>query len=417
MLKYQSRKEKTYKKLDKVKKGKAEAGKGITDKDVADKCEKCRYAQDCGGCSYQGLSYEEQLKKKQKAMKKLLGSFGKVQPIIGMDDPYHYRNKVHHVFDHGKGGTILCGQYKRGTHRVIDIDHCMIEDEDAQKIIESVKKLMKSFKIRTYDEDSQKGTMRHILIRKGYYTGELLVVLVLGSNLFPSKNNFCKELLKLHPEITTLVLNYNPKKTTFVLGEKEEVFYGPGFIYDQICGKKFRISPKSFFQINTLQTEALYKTALDYAGLSGKETVIDAYCGTGTIGISAASYAKEVIGVELNSDAVKDAKLNAKENQIQNIRFYNDDAGKYMVRMAKKHQTADVVIMDPPRSGSDERFLSSVVELGPAKVVYVSCGPETLKRDLEYLTKHGYQVKKMQPVDMFPFTEHCEMVVLMSKVK
>ncbi|MCQ2507608.1 MAG: 23S rRNA (uracil(1939)-C(5))-methyltransferase RlmD [Dorea sp.] len=375
----------------------------------------CKYANQCGGCSYQGITYEEQLKKKQKAMKKLLGSFGKIQPIIGMESPYHYRNKVHHVFDHGKGGEILCGQYKRGTHKVIDIDHCMIEDEQAQKIISTIKGLMKSFKVRTYDEDTQRGTLRHVLIRKGYYTGEILVVLVLGSNIFPSKNNFCKELLKLHIEITTLVLNYNPKKTTFVLGEKEEVFYGPGFIYDEICGKKFRISPKSFFQINTLQTEILYKTAIDYAGLTGKETVIDAYCGTGTIGISAASYAKEVIGVELNSDAVKDARLNAKENQIKNVKFYNDDAGKHMVRMAKNHQSSDVVIMDPPRSGSDERFLSSVVELGPKKVVYVSCGPESLKRDLEYMTKHGYQVKKIQPVDMFPFTEHVENVALLCK--
>ncbi len=371
----------------------------------------CIYADKCGGCTYQGLTYEEQLKKKQKYMKKLLGSFGKISPIIGMEEPYHYRNKVHHVFDHGKGGKILCGQYKRGTHHVIDIEHCMIEDDQSQKIIEQVKLLMKVFKIQTYDEDTGKGTIRHILIRRGYYTNEFMVVIVLGSKMFPSKQNFCRELLRICPEITTLVINYNPKKTTFVLGEKEEVIYGPGFIYDEICGKKFRISPKSFFQINTLQTEKLYQTAIDFADLKGTETVIDAYCGTGTIGISVAPYAKQVLGVELNRDAVKDARQNAKENGIKNVKFINADAGKYMLQMVKEHEKADVVIMDPPRSGSDEKFLSSVIKLGPEKIVYVSCGPESLKRDLQYLKKHGYQVKKIQPVDMFPFTDSIENVV------
>ena len=237
-----------------------------------------------------------------------------------------------------------------------------------------------------------------------------MVVLVLSSPILPSKNNFVKALRKEHPEITTVVLNINDKKTSMVLGERDIVLYGKGYIEDTLCGCTFRISPQSFYQVNPMQTERLYQIAMEYAELTGKERVIDAYCGIGTIGMVASKKAREVIGVELNRNAVKDARINAKLNQIKNITFYEGDAGKFMVSMAEEGEKADVVFMDPPRSGSDEAFLSSVIKLAPKRIVYVSCGPDTLARDLKYLTGHGYKVKKMQPVDMFGYTVHVETI-------
>ena len=242
-----------------------------------------------------------------------------------------------------------------------------------------------------------------------------MVVLVLSSPVMPSKNNFVKALLKLHPEITTIVVNVNNRNTSMVLGDKEQVIYGRGYIEDVLCGKTFRISPKSFYQVNPVQTEKLYRKAVEYAGLTGKETVVDAYCGTGTIGIIAADSAGKVIGVELNPDAVRDARSNAKRNGADNIEFYQNDAGRFLVGMAEQGAGADVVMLDPPRSGSSEEFLSSVVRLGPGRVVYISCNPETLVRDLKYLTKRGYRVEKCGAVDMFPFTDKCEAVCLLTK--
>ena len=375
----------------------------------------CPYAKKCGGCQYQGMDYAAQLKKKQKEMNKLLKDFGKPEPIIGMKDPLHYRNKVHAVFGRTRKGEIISGTYEAGTHKIVNIDECMIEDEISQSIIRTIRGLLRSFKIRTYDEDTGYGLLRHVLVRRGFTTGQVMVVLVLSSPILPSKNNFVRALRKEHPEITTVVLNVNDKKTSMVLGERDIVLYGKGYIEDILCGCTFRISPQSFYQVNPVQTERLYQTAMDYAELTGKERVIDAYCGIGTIGMVAAKKAREVIGVELNRNAVKDARTNAKLNQIKNITFYEGDAGRFMVSMAEEGEKADVVFMDPPRSGSDEAFLSSVIRLAPKRIVYVSCGPDTLARDLKYLTKHGYQVRKMQPVDMFGFTEHCEMVVQLVK--
>ena len=375
----------------------------------------CPYAKKCGGCQYQGMDYAAQLKKKQKEMNKLLKDFGKPDPIIGMKDPLHYRNKVHAVFGRTRKGEIVSGTYEAGTHKIVNIDECMIEDEISQSIIRTIRGLLRSFKIRTYDEDTGYGLLRHVLVRRGFTTGQVMVVLVLSSPILPSKNNFVKALRKEHPEITTVVLNVNDKKTSMVLGERDIVLYGKGYIEDILCGCTFRISPQSFYQVNPVQTERLYQTAMDYAELTGKERVIDAYCGIGTIGMVAAKKVREVIGVELNRNAVKDARINAKLNQIKNIAFYEGDAGRFMVSMAEEGEKADVVFMDPPRSGSDEAFLSSVIRLAPKRIVYVSCGPDTLARDLKYLVRNGYQVRKMQPVDMFGFTEHCEMVVQLVK--
>ena len=376
---------------------------------------KCNISKKCGGCQFQGIPYKEQLKKKQKKEQSLLGAYGKVCSIIGMENPYYYRNKVHAVFDRDRKGNIISGIYEEGTHRVVPVENCLIEDEKSQAIIRTIRGMLKSFKIRTYDEDTGYGLLRHVLIRRGFSTGEIMVVLVTGSPIFPSKNNFVKALRKAHPEITTVVLNVNDRQTSMVLGDREKPIFGPGFIKDRLCGCMFRISPKSFYQVNPVQTEILYQTAIDYASLTGKETVIDAYCGIGTIGLIAAKKAGKVIGVELNKDAVKDARINAKENKITNAAFYQGDAGRFMVEMAAKGEKADVVFMDPPRAGSDERFLSSVVKLSPKKVIYISCNPETLARDLKYLTKHHYKVEKIQPVDMFPFCDHVETVCSLSR--
>ena len=390
-------------------------GKGLVSRHSSDGS--CPYAKKCGGCDYQGISYEEQLKKKQSYIRKLMEPYGKVQPIIKMADPYHYRHKVQAAFDCTRRGQIVAGVYQKNSHDVVDIESCQIENEEADAIIRDVKNMLRSFRIKTYDEDTGYGLLRHVLVRKGYHSGQIMVVLVLADAILPSKNNFVKALRKNHPDISTVVINVNDKRTSMVLGERNITVYGKGYIEDSLLGCTFRISPNSFYQVNPKQTEILYKKAIDCAGLTGKETVIDAYCGTGTIGLIASKSAKQVIGVELNKDAIRDAITNAKRNDIHNVRFYNQDAGEFMVEMAQKGEHADVVIMDPPRTGSDEAFLSSVVRLAPKRVVYVSCGPESLARDLKYLTKHGYRMKECTPVDMFPFTRHVETVVLLSQQK
>lgn len=382
-----------------------------------DKIKKCPYAGKCGGCQYQGMDYGSQLKEKQKYVQKLLKNYGKPEPILGMENPYYYRNKVHAVYKHQKNGEIISGIYEEGTHKVVPVESCQIENQEADKVIQTIRKLAKSFKIKIYNEDSGYGLLRHVLIRYGRVTGEMMVVLVAVSPIFPSKNNFVKALRKEHPEITTVVLNINDKSTSMVLGERNIILYGKGYIEDELCGCRFRISPNSFYQVNPVQTEVLYQKAISLAGLSGKEKVIDAYCGIGTIGLIAASHCKEVIGIELNREAVKDAIGNAKRNSIKNVRFYQGDAGDFLVFMAQKGEKADVVFMDPPRAGSSEKFMESAAKMGPEKIVYISCNPDTLERDLKYLTRKGYQVDRICPVDMFPFTDNIETVCLLSNRK
>ena len=392
-------------------------GKKKAEKKIVVKSEKslCPVHGKCGGCQLLDMPYEKQLKQKQKQVNKLLKPYCNTEKIIGMENPFHYRNKVHAVFGHRKDGTVISGIYQQGTHFIVPVDECLIEDKRADAIIRDIRDLLKSFKIKTYDEDTGYGLFRHVLIRRGFKSGEIMVVLVLGSPILPSSNNFVKALRKEHPEITTVVLNINDRKTSMILGEREKVLYGKGFIRDELCGCTFRISPKSFYQVNPVQTEILYQKAIEFAHLTGKESVIDAYCGIGTIGLIASGHAKEVVGVELNKDAVKDAILNAKENQIRNVRFFQGDAGEFMEAMAAEGNSMDVLFMDPPRAGSDEKFMASAVKMGPEKIVYISCNPETLARDLKYLTKKGYQVKKIQPVEMFAFTEHVETACLLSK--
>ena len=377
----------------------------------------CPVSRKCGGCQLMNMSYPEQLRFKQAKVNKLLGGFHRVLPVKGMENPFHYRNKVQAAFGTTRGGEIISGVYQSSTHNIVKVDSCLLEDEKADEIIVTVRRLVKSFKLGVYNEKNGSGFLRHVLVKRGFATNEIMVVLVTGTNVFPSKRDFIKELLKLHPEITTVIHNINNKFTSMVLGEREEILYGKGYIEDVLCGCRFRISAKSFYQINPVQTEFLYGTAVKFAGLTGSERVIDAYCGIGTIGlVAAANGAAEVIGAELNPDAVSDAKINAKLNGTENAEFICADAGEFMLAMSEQGEKCDVVFMDPPRAGSDKKFLSSLVKLAPEKVVYISCNPETQQRDLYYLTKNGYEVKKIQPVDMFPYTSHVESVVLLTKV-
>lgn len=393
--------------------------------------QRCAVSRKCGGCQYIDMPYEVQIRKKQKTVEQLLKGYGKADVIIGMEQPEHYRNKVHAVFDFQKGKGIISGIYREGTHEVVPVDNCLLEDRKADEIIVSVRELAKSFKLKTYDEDTGYGLLRHVLVRVGHATGQIMVVLVLGSPILPSKKNFVNALCKLHPEITTIVLNVNNKRTSMVLGDKEQVLYGKGYIEDELCGRRFRISPGSFYQVNAVQTEKLYSKAIGYAALTGRETVVDAYCGIGTIGIAAAGQAKKVIGVELNRAAVRDAVTNAKINGIKNVDFYCNDAGKFMIQLAEAGEKVDVVFMDPPRSGSTVEFMEALFKLAPKKVVYISCNPETLARDLKYLTGRGtegksgaaakeradrkgrYRVAGITPVDMFPYTDKIEVVINM----
>ena len=377
----------------------------------------CPVMRQCGGCQMLDMPYAEQLKTKRKRLETLLKGICPVKDMIGMEDPFYYRNKVHAVFDRDRRGNIISGIYQENTHNVVPVEKCMIEDQKADEIIGTIRGMLKSFKIRTFDEDTGYGLLRHVLIRRGFESGEIMVVLVTASPVFPSKNNFVKALREKHPEITTIVQNINGRGTSMVLGEKEHVLYGKGYIVDTLCGCSFRISSRSFYQVNPVQTEKLYTKALELAGLTGKETVVDAYCGIGTIGIIASKKAGNVIGVELNQDAVRDAINNAKMNQISNIRFFCNDAGRFLVNMAEAGEKADVVIMDPPRSGSTEEFMDSIAKMGAKKVVYVSCNPETLARDLAYMKKLGYKAKEAVGFDMFPATEHVETVVLLSHKK
>ena len=377
----------------------------------------CPVAAKCGGCQLTRLSYAEQLQWKQQRVAELLDGICEVRPILGMDDPFHYRNKVHAVLSVDKAGKPISGVYAMGTHRVVPVRHCLIEDRRADRIIQTIVAMLPAYKLRIYNEYTHRGFLRHILIRTGHVTGQIMVVLVATSLEFPGKKAFVQELIQRHPEITTVVLNCNQRETSMVLGTKEITLYGEGYMEDELCGKRFRISPQSFYQVNAKQCEVLYRTAIDAAHLTGAETLLDAYCGTGTIGLCASDGCKQLIGVELNADAIRDAKENARRNGVENARFLCDDAGRFMQKLAKEGNAPDVVMMDPPRAGSDQKFLQSLLMLKPKRVVYVSCNPETLARDLRVLVDGGYRAEWATPVDMFPGTEHVETVVLLSHKK
>ncbi|MBO7401428.1 MAG: 23S rRNA (uracil(1939)-C(5))-methyltransferase RlmD [Lachnospiraceae bacterium] len=369
----------------------------------------CPIEKKCGGCTLLSVPYEKQLEQKLDALTKTLAGVAKPERIIGAAHPLHYRNKITATFGRDKNGVIL-GLYEEKSHRVVQNDGCLIEDERAAAVLATIKKLVASFKLTVYSEVSGYGLLKHVQIRTSRTTNEMMVVLVCAGPVFPSKNNFAKALKTAHPEITTLVLNINDKDTTMVLGERNITVFGPGFIEDELCGNRYRISPGSFYQVNPEQTKVLYETAIDFAGLTGREHVVDAYCGTGTIALSAAAKCGRVTGVELNRTAVKDAVRNAKANNIENAIFIAGDAGKYLTECAANSEKIDVVFMDPPRSGSTSEFIMSCVKLAPSRIVYVSCEPTTLARDLALFKRHGYIAAKCVGVDMFPQTENCEVI-------
>ena len=317
----------------------------------------CPVAKKCGGCQLLHMNYKKQLAWKKEQTAQLLKPYGRLEGIIGMEKPEHYRCKVHAAFGRDGKGNIISGTYQAKTHKIVPVEKCLLENEKADMIIATIRKLVKSFKIKIYDEDTGYGLLRHVMIRVGYETGQIMVVLVLRSPVLPSKNNFIKALIKEHPEITTVVINVNDQKTSMVLGKSQQVVHGPGYIKDRLCGMEFKISPRAFYQVNPPQAQRLYEKVIEYADLSGTETVLDAYCGTGTIGMIAAPHAGHVIGVELNQDAVRDAVAGAKENRISNIRFYQADAGELAVEIAEEGDQVDVVLMDPPRTGCSEKFL------------------------------------------------------------
>ena len=377
----------------------------------------CPCAENCGGCQYQGIPYPEQLQRKQVYLQQLLGSFCSVEPILGAEHPLHYRCKVHAAFGTDKQGKTISGIYQPMTHRIVPVDSCLIEDQTADSIIRDIRSLMSSFRIAPFDEKRNTGFLRHVLIRKGYSTGQYMVVLVAVSPVFRSQKAFLQELLKKHPEIITVILNINSRYTPVVLGREQKILYGPGYIEDTLCGLRFRISAKSFYQVNPEQAEKLYRTAVNFAGLTGKETLLDAYCGTGTIGLVASASCAQVLGVEISRDAVQDAIENAKSNGIRNAWFTCADTVDYIDSLVKEGNRCDIVLMDPPRDGSSEAFLTSLLHMQPDRIVYVSCGPESLARDLKILTDRGYTVRKIQPVDMFPYTEHVEVATLLERVR
>lgn len=378
----------------------------------------CKVCRACGGCCFQQYAYPAQLAFKQKQVELQFHKIGhlevQVLPTLGMDgEPYFYRDKIQMPFCLGLKGSIYCGFYKENSHVIVPIEKCYIEDQRSEHILHVLRELMKKYQVVPYQEDSGTGILRHAIIKTSYCFKEIMVVLVTNTMEFPDKDAFVGELLKECPEITTLVENLNESTGSKVLGDQIEVLSGPGYINDKLCGLSFKISAKSFYQTNPTMTEKLYKTAMDFAKLTPNDVVFDAYSGIGTIGLIAAKSVAKVISVEILPEAVQDAIQNAKDNGIANFSAYADDAASFINKMVKEGQHVDVLFMDPPRKGSDERFLKAVKALKPQRVVYVSCNPSTLARDCDFLSD-AYKVSQVQPVDLFPQTHHVETVCELS---
>ena len=452
----------------------------------------CPVDKQCGACQLLATPYAGQLEKKQADMAQLFRDVlakddARLLAIIGMEDPYYYRNKVISPYAPGKRikartkrdahergrsnrsdtrarrserREILCGMYAKGTHRIIPTDECLLENQVAKRIILAIRDIMPKHRLEPYAEDTGRGFVRHAVVRVGHQSGEVLVTLVTNGDQFPGAKSFCRDLVKRCPEITTIVQDINTRNTNVILGDgKERTLYGPGFILDRLCGLSFRISSHSFYQVNAVQTEVLYRTAIELADLQGDERILDAYCGTGTIGLVAArtlqakrvacdscdevgqedsdevahreatreafvqcrpEQGKEasaesacVIGVDNVAEAIQDARNNAKHNGVENARFVAQDAGEFMNDMAERGEAIDVLFMDPPRAGASEEFLRATARLKPGRIVYISCNPKTQVRDIKMLQEWGYVLKTVQPVDMFPHTDHIESIAVL----
>jgi 23S rRNA (uracil1939-C5)-methyltransferase len=376
----------------------------------------CPYQAECGGCQFQHVSYEYEKMLKEKYLNDLFKPFDLPYiKLVSWDSPLHYRNKCQMTYKLSKTKKVVCGLYEEYSHKIVTISNCLLQANEANHVIEALNKVLTKNKIRPYDEKTREGNLRHVYIRYGFNSKEIMVVLVTNGEMFPGRNNVVTDLKKLNLGITTIVQNYNSRDTSIVLGDKEKVIYGPGYFYEFVGGYKFKISGTSFFQINTIGMEKLYNLALEKAEIKNTDFVIDAYCGVGTISIFASKYAKKVIGVELNKNAIQDAKINAKINNITNVDFIADDATNYMTHLAKDRVKCDVVLMDPPRDRSTKAFINAINYLGARKVVYVSCNAETLKRDLYLFSENDYVVKSITAVDMFPRTLHTECVAVLEK--
>lgn len=373
------------------------------------------YEKKCGGCPLLTLPYREQLAKKQARLQELLGGFAPVKAVQGMAEPLHYRNKAIASFATQRG-KLVCGLYAEGTHRVLPGADCLLQEEILNKTLAAVLDAARACRWTAYDEDRGTGLLRHTVLRSSC-GGKVLVTLVTPGPDLPGSKNFCTALRKKAPWVVSIVQNINPTRSSAVLGSREKTLYGPGFVLDTLCGTQFAISSRSFYQVNRTQTEVLYKKALELAKLTGRETVIDAYCGIGTIGLCAAPLAKQVIGVERNPAAVKDAAANARRNKIANARFVCADATEWMAAAAGEGLHPDVVFLDPPRAGSTPECIAAVNKMKPRRIVYVSCDPETLARDVAAFTRLGWRAAKFCPVDLFPQTKHVETVVLLSHKK
>lgn len=375
--------------------------------------------QNCGGCPLLRMPYPDQLRAKHDKLVRLVGNYGPVRPVYGMARPLRYRNKAVATFARGPKGRLITGIYAQGTHRVLPVQSCLLQHDELDRTIAAVREAAERCRYEPYDEDRGTGLVRHVLVRRGAQSGQIMVVLVTGRPALPGARNFVAALRaaaqKRGVEIATVVQNFNGRKTSAVLGSEQKVLYGKGFIVDTLCGRTFAVSPRSFYQVNSAQTEVLYRLAVRAAGLTGRETVLDAYCGIGTIALVAAPHAAQVIGVEANPDAVRDAIGNARHNGVKNARFYAADATEWILQAAQDGLRADVVFMDPPRAGSTPEFIGSVARMAPRAVVYISCGPESLARDLALFEQKGYRAEYFLPVDMFPHTNHIECVSLLSR--
>jgi len=367
-----------------------------------------------GGCQLEHISYEGQLKYKENQVRQVLTRIGKledvkVHPILGMDNPWHYRNKAQ-VPVGEKEGKLIAGFFKPRSHEIVDTNESLIQLPEINEAVQAVKEICNELKIPAYNEESHNGVLRHIMARYGKRTGELMVVVVTKTTDIPQKNKLVEEIVARLPKVKSIVHNINSKRTNVILGEKTKVLWGNEVIYDYIGDVKFAISALSFYQVNPDQTKVLYNKALEYADLSGEETVIDAYCGIGTISLFLAQKAKKVFGVEVVPEAIEDAKRNAELNNITNAEFVAGEAEVVIPKWYREGNAADILVVDPPRKGCDEVFLQTIIEMKPKKVVYVSCNPATLARDLRILEDGGYKTIEVQPVDMFPQTTHVEAV-------
>lgn len=383
---------------------------------------RCPVARRCGGCQLQSMKYEEQLRWKQERIANALQRIGglknpNLEPIMGMEDPWRYRNKAQFPIGLDKNGEIIAGFYAEHSHAIIPQEDCLLGVEENQNILKIVCDFMKQQGIRPYNEEKHSGLVRHVLIRKGFRTGQLMVCLVINGRKLPAQEELVKALCAVQG-MTSISLNINQEKTNVIMGHEVVHLYGPGYITDFIGDVKYQISPLSFYQVNPTQTEKLYGTALEYAGLSGNEIVWDLYCGIGTISLFLAQKAKKVYGVEIVPQAIQDAKINAKLNGMENTEFFVGKAEELLPEWFEKYQKkADVIVVDPPRKGCDEKCLETMVRMEPEKIVYVSCNPATLGRDVKYLTEHGYEFVKGRGCDMFGWSGHVETVVLLSKLK